>query len=86
VITAFNRLISDGDADVNTYTTLGMIYQKKKSYTQAIQMYQKALQLEPSNVDALSALGSCQTANGDLAGAAISYEQAVMMNPPLSQN
>jgi tetratricopeptide (TPR) repeat protein len=81
VITAFNRLISDGDADVNTYTTLGMIYQKKKSYTQAIQMYQKALQLEPSNVDALSALGSCQTANGDLAGAAISYEQAVMMNP-----
>ena len=44
-------------------------------------MYQKALQLEPSNVDALSALGSCQTASGDLAGAAISYEQAVMMNP-----
>ncbi len=81
VITAFNRLIKDGDADVNTYTTLGMIYEKKKSYNQAIQMYQKALQLEPSNVDALSALGSCQAASGDLAGAAISYEQAVMMNP-----
>lgn len=81
VITAFNRLIKDGEADVNTYTTLGMIYQKKKDYTQAIQMYQKALQLEPSNVDALSALGSCQTASGDMAGAAISYEQAVMMNP-----
>lgn len=81
VITAFNRLIKDGDADVNTYTTLGMIHQKKKNYTQAIQMYQKALQLEPSNVDALSALGSCQTASGDLAGAAISYEQVVMINP-----
>ncbi len=81
VITAFSRLIQDGDADVGTYTTLGMIYQKNKSYPKAIQMYQKALQMEPSNVDALSALGSCQAADGDLAGAAISYEQAVMMNP-----
>lgn len=81
VITAFSRLIQDGDADLGTYTTLGMIYQKKKYYNQAIEMYGKALQMEPSNVDALSALASCQAANGDLASAAISYEQAVMMSP-----
>lgn len=81
VISTFNRLIKDGDADLGTYTTLGMIYQKKKSYSQAVQMYQKALQMEPSNIDALGALASCQASSGDLAGAAISYEQAVMMSP-----
>lgn len=80
VITAFSKLIQDGEADVGTYTTLGMIYQKKKSYSQAVEMYQKALQMEPSNMDALGALASCQASSGDLAGAAISYEQAVMMN------
>jgi tetratricopeptide (TPR) repeat protein len=44
-------------------------------------MYQSALQLEPSNVDALSALAGCQASIGDVKGAIISYEQIIMMNP-----
>lgn len=84
VIKAFNQLIQDGEADLTTYTTLGMIYHKKKDYSQAIKMYSKALQMEPSNIDALSALAASQAANGDLAGAAISYEQAVMISPQAS--
>jgi tetratricopeptide (TPR) repeat protein len=80
VITTLTKVINAGEADLGTYTTLGMIFQKKKIYGKAVEMYQKALQLDPSNVDALSALASCQAANGDLNGAVISYEQAVMMN------
>lgn len=80
VITALSKVVQNGEADIGTFTTLGLIYQKKKQYTNAIDMYQKALQKDPANFDALVALGSCQAASGDLNQAIISYEQAVMMN------
>ncbi|NLG17770.1 MAG: tetratricopeptide repeat protein [Fibrobacter sp.] len=80
VITTLTGVIKAGEADLGTYTTLGMIFQKKKIFGKAIEMYQKALQMDPANVDAISALASCQAANGDLNAAVISYEQAVMMN------
>ena len=80
VITTLTGVIKAGEADLGTYTTLGMMFQKKKIYGKAIEMYQKALQIDPSNIDALSALATSQSANGDLNAAVISYEQAIMMN------
>ncbi|MBN1757396.1 MAG: tetratricopeptide repeat protein [Chitinispirillaceae bacterium] len=80
VIKALAGVIKSGSADVSTYMTLGLIYQKKKKYIDAVEAYQKALQLEPSNFDALVALGSCQAVTGDISNAIVSYEQAVMMN------
>ena len=81
VIKALSGVVKSGNADLSTYMTLGLMYQKKKEYIDAVEMYQKALQLEPSNFDALSALASCQAAGGDINNAIVSYEQAVMMNP-----
>jgi tetratricopeptide (TPR) repeat protein len=81
VIDALDGLIKSGDADGGTYTTLGLIYEKKKMSTKAIEMYQSALQREPSNVDALAAMAGCQASIGDVNGAIISYEQILMMNP-----
>ncbi|KMQ52871.1 putative PEP-CTERM system TPR-repeat lipoprotein [Chitinispirillum alkaliphilum] len=81
VIMALTGVINSGDADFGTYTTLGMIYQRRDDHEKAIDMYQSALQLDPQNTDALTALGTSQAASGDLNGAIISYEQAVMMNP-----
>ncbi|MBD3321900.1 MAG: tetratricopeptide repeat protein, partial [Chitinivibrionales bacterium] len=66
------------------YTTLGMIYQKKKSYKQAVDNYQKALQLNPQKLDVLAALGECQAALGQIKEAIITYEQVIMMNPKAS--
>ncbi len=80
VINALNSLIQTGDADVGTFTTMGMIYEKKKMSTKAIEMYKSALQKEPSNVEALSALAACQASIGDVNNAIISYEQVIMMN------
>jgi len=37
--------------------------------------------IKPQNTDALAALGECQAKLGDISGAVITYEQAVMMNP-----
>ncbi len=81
VIKALSGLIAAGNADLSTYMTLGLIYQKKKEYIDAAEMYQKALELDPSNFDALTALAACQAAAGDVGNAIVSYEQAIMMNP-----
>jgi len=80
VITALNAVIKNGDADVSTYTTLGMIHQGRRQFKEAQDMYTKALSLDPTNLDALSALAASQAAAGDINAAIITYEQAVMMN------
>ncbi|MDR0305972.1 MAG: tetratricopeptide repeat protein [Chitinispirillales bacterium] len=80
VITALNAVIKNGDADVSTYATLGMIYNGRKQFKEAQEMYTKALSLDPTNLDALSALAASQAAAGDINSAIITYEQAVMMN------
>lgn len=81
VIKALSTLIDAGDADMNAYTTLGMIYDKQKNYRLALDIYQKALQIEPQNASVLSAYAASQAATGDVAGALITYEQTVMMDP-----
>jgi tetratricopeptide (TPR) repeat protein len=80
VINTLNAVIKSGEADVSTYNTLGMIYHGRKQYREAINMYREALKLEPANFDALSAMGYSQVASGDINGAVITFEQAVMMN------
>jgi len=80
VVTALTAVIKNGDADAGTYTTLGMIYQDRSQYKDAMEMYTKAARLEPANIDVLTALASCQAASGDIKAAVISYEQVVMMN------
>lgn len=84
VIKALSGVVASGNADVSTYMTLGLMYQKKKKYSDAIEMYQNALNLEPSNFDALVALAACQAEKKEIKNAIISYEQAVMMNAEAS--
>jgi tetratricopeptide (TPR) repeat protein len=80
VIVALSGVVKSGEADFGAYQTLGMIYQKKKNWAKAIEMYQKALQLDPQSSDALSALAASQAEGGALNDAVISYEQVVMMD------
>jgi len=83
VIKALTTLIDGGDTAISTYTTLGMIYEKQKNYSKALDIYQKALQKDPQNTDVLSAYAGCQAAKGDVNGAIITYEQTLMMSPEL---
>jgi tetratricopeptide (TPR) repeat protein len=80
VIVALSGVIKSGEADFGTYQTMGMIFQKKGKWIDAIEMYQKALQLDPQSSDALASLAACQAAGGQLNDAIISYEQVVMMD------
>jgi tetratricopeptide (TPR) repeat protein len=79
-ITACTKLITNGEADAGTYSTLGSIYLKKKNYLKAVEMYQNALQLQPADINVLGDLADVQLLSGDKKSAAISYEQIVMMN------
>lgn len=80
VITALSGVVAGGEADLGTYQTLGMIYQKKGNYPKAIEMFQKAASLDMQSNEVLSSLAACQAANGSLNDAIISYEQVVMMD------
>lgn len=48
-------------------------------------MYQEVLKLDPKNIDAVTSLGECQAATGDVKNAIISYEQVVLMKPKPSK-
>jgi tetratricopeptide (TPR) repeat protein len=81
VIKALEGIVASNQADAGTYTTLGLIYEKKNVMPRAIEMYQNALRIEPSNLDALNALAASQAVIGDVNSAIITYEQIIMMNP-----
>lgn len=81
VIKVLGAMVKSGTADFGTYLTLGRIYERGKNHIDAIEMYQKALELVPSDADVLSSLASSQAATGDVEGAIVSYEQAIMVNP-----
>lgn len=78
---ALQGAIKAGEADASIYSQLGQIYNGAKNYSKAIEMYEKASQLDPKNAEILSSLAECQMKKGDLKGAALTYEQALAMNP-----
>ncbi len=80
-VKALKGAIAAGEADAPMFASLGTVYQKAANYPKAIEMFTKALQLDPQNVKALSSLASCQAKAGNLKEATITYEQVVAMNP-----
>ncbi|MGA2506178.1 MAG: tetratricopeptide repeat protein [Chitinispirillaceae bacterium] len=81
VMQAMNGAIAAGEATVAMYSQLGEIYKKAGNFPKAIQMFEKASQLDPKNGALLSSLAECQAKNGDAEVAAMTYEQAIAMNP-----
>ena len=59
------------------YNNLGGSYLNNKQYPQAAAAYQKAVALNPNNVDALTFLGESQAAEGQKAEAAASFQRAI---------
>lgn len=59
------------------YTSLGGSYLSNKQYPQAAAAYQKALALNPSDVDSLTFLGESQSAEGQKVEAAATFQRAI---------
>jgi tetratricopeptide (TPR) repeat protein len=85
IVTALNGGIASGEADVGMYVRLAGIYTKQGNHVKAVQMYEKASQLDTKNVDLLSSLAQSQANSGNVNGAILTYEQTVAMNPQASK-
>jgi tetratricopeptide (TPR) repeat protein len=81
IVKALKGAIAAGEADAAMYSALGNVYKGSANYPRAIEMYTKALALDPRNTDALSSLAFCQAKSGNVKDATISYEQVVALNP-----
>jgi tetratricopeptide (TPR) repeat protein len=78
---AMNAAVAAGEATMSMYKQLGDIYYKAANYPRAIEMYEKASQLDPKNSSLLTLLADCQAKSGKADMAAMTYEQAIAMNP-----
>ncbi|HUI90867.1 MAG TPA: tetratricopeptide repeat protein [Chitinivibrionales bacterium] len=85
VLTVLTNSVNAGEADAQTYSTLGSIYEKKLLLPKAIAFYNKALQLDQRNTTILSALARCQLKAGSTADAIVTYQQVVAINPDATQ-
>jgi tetratricopeptide (TPR) repeat protein len=78
---ALKGAIAAGEANARMYNMQAIQYQKAGMFSQAIQMFQKALSEEPKNTTLLMSMGACQVKAGDMTEASITYEQVVALNP-----
>jgi len=81
VNSVLNAAVSAGEADANTYITLGVMFEKKNQYPKAIAAYNKALQLDQRNTQVLSSLARCLLKSGNVSDAIVTYQQVVAINP-----
>jgi tetratricopeptide (TPR) repeat protein len=81
IVTVLNGAIAANEADVKMYVRLGEIYVKQNNFSKAMQMYEKASKLSPSDAVLLTKLGESQAKAGNASAAVLTYEQAVAMNP-----
>jgi len=77
--------IAAGEGDSRMYSQLGDMYRISNKFQEAIPIYMKASQLDPKNAELISSLAYCQLKTGALNEAAITYEQAIAMNPMASK-
>jgi tetratricopeptide (TPR) repeat protein len=85
VLTVLTNSVNAGEADAQTYSTLGAIYEKKQLLPKAVAFYNKALQLDQRNTQILSSLARCQLKTGNTADAIVTYQQVVAINPDATQ-
>ncbi len=80
-MSALTGAIDANEANVEMYAALGGMYKNAKNLPKAVQMFEKASQLDPRNPDYLGELADCQLKSGAVKEAAITYEQAIALNP-----
>jgi cytochrome c-type biogenesis protein CcmH/NrfG len=67
--------------DLETLEKLGNLYYDSQAYPQAIEVYEKALNLQPTNADVRTDLGTAYWYTGNADKAIASFEQALAIRP-----
>lgn len=79
---AFESLVEAGVADVSTHVGLAYVFRALKDTASALAAIDRALALEPRNLQALIVKGDILDEGGDLRAACAFYRAAVKMAPP----
>jgi len=80
-VTAIQAAIEAKEADVGMFAALGGIFKGRNDCARAIPMFEQASKLDPRNGTFLGELADCQARAGRLREAAVTYEQAIALNP-----
>lgn len=78
---SFELRLGDPRRGSGQWFTDALSAQRRRDYGAAIQMYQRALQEDPENVEALNNLGTVHQSSGDLAAAREAFRRAITIQP-----
>jgi aspartate beta-hydroxylase len=82
---AFEQIAGDGQADASVYFGLAFAYRQLKNHALSISSVDRALALDPSNLQALVFKADIYAEIGDSRAASSFYRAAVKASPPIDQ-
>jgi len=80
-ILQLEKLAKQDPKNLNTWIELGNSYMDTSRFPEAVNAYQKALEIAPKNVDVRVDLGTCYRSSGQPEKAAEEYRKAISINP-----
>jgi len=85
IIPVGNAAIAAKEIDAASYVAMGDIHSKQNRHADAARMYKAALDIDTKNTALLATYAESQMRAGDLRGAAVTYEQVLLLNPNASK-
>ena len=79
----YSRIVDKAPTDVDSWNTLGQLHRMSQNVNEAEKDYQKALDLDAENEDALTGLAEVYSSRGDNKKATELLERATVKNPSL---
>ena len=80
-IPQLEELAKQDPKNLNTWIELGNSYMDTSRFPEAINAYQKALEIAPNNVDVRVDMGTCYRSSGQPEKAAEEYRKAISIDP-----
>ncbi|KMQ51065.1 TPR repeat protein [Chitinispirillum alkaliphilum] len=78
---ALENAVSYGEADAYMYYVLGSLQMQRSQYQSAIQNFEEASALEPSNSEYLSMVARSQLKSNQIGDAIVTFEEVVALDP-----
>jgi len=85
IISVGSAAIAAKEVSAPVYVAMGDIHSKQGRHADAARMYKAALDIDTKNTALLATFAESQMKAGDLRGAAVTYEQVLLLNPNASK-
>jgi len=78
---SFKSIINSNPRDVNALIQLGNLYYDNNKYSDAVQWYGKALEIDPNNISVRTDRGTCYWSMGQADAAIAEFQKSLLVNP-----